>query len=60
MGYDVYDAEGELIRAGICLQKAAEMLGVEPEEIELAIEEFGLCDNHQFVAVGHGDPYPST
>lgn len=60
MGYDIYDARGGLIRANVCLQEAAEMLDVRAEEIELAIEEFGLCDNGQIVAVGHGDPYPNS
>ncbi|MDO8878102.1 MAG: hypothetical protein Q8M24_00055 [Pseudolabrys sp.] len=59
MGYDIYDAAGNLIRAGVCVEEAASALGVSTDEIEWAIEEFGLCDNYQFVVVGNGDPFPA-
>jgi hypothetical protein len=56
--YDIYDAKGKLLHAAVCIQTAAEFLGVLPEEIEWAIEEFGLCDNEEYVLVGEGDPFP--
>jgi hypothetical protein len=40
------------------LKTAAKLLMVIPEEIEWAIEEFGLCDNDEYVVVGRGDPFP--
>ncbi len=34
--------------------RAAELTGLYPEEIEWAVEEFGLSDNEAYVAVGQG------
>jgi hypothetical protein len=56
--YDIYDAQGTLLRAGVCVDEAARVLGAIPEEVEWCIEEFGLCDNDQHVIVGARDPFP--
>jgi hypothetical protein len=58
VGYDTYDARGNLLGAHVCVREAAAALGVIPEEIDWAIEEFGLCDNDEYLVVEIGDPFP--
>jgi hypothetical protein len=57
--YDVYDTSGTLLHSAVCANLAAEVMGLYPEEIEWAVEEFGLCDTGKHVAVEEGDLFPS-
>ena len=44
--------------AGLCILEAADFMGLAPEDIEWAIEEYGGCDTSDYLAVVAGDPLP--
>lgn len=56
--YDIYDAAGKLLQANVCVERVGDLLGLYPEEVQWAVEEFGLCDIEAYVAVGHGEAFP--
>src|SRR4051812_7898087 len=47
-----------MIRKAVPLIECAAVVGLLPEEVEWAVEEFGLCNTDRYVVVGEHDAFP--
>ena len=57
--FDVWVNTGRKVLTNLSAEVAGEAVGIDPTEIEWAVEEYGRCDTTDWTVVEHGSLRPS-